>query len=79
MQEYFQLSLENGVNVDALGFENFTALHNAVIGSHAEMVQLLLENGADPTLVNRYGDTAIQLAQRHEKEEILEFLNPLDF
>lgn len=52
---------ETGVNVQD-EYAN-TSLHHAVYASNAAMVQLLLQHGADATIRNRDGITAIMLAE----------------
>ncbi len=39
-----------------------TALHGAANVGHAEIVRFLLDNGGDPNLQDKYGDTALTLA-----------------
>ncbi|KAF8507543.1 ankyrin repeat-containing domain protein, partial [Gautieria morchelliformis] len=44
--EIFQLLLEQGADVNAMGGEYGTALLAAALSGHTEIVQLLLEHGA---------------------------------
>ena len=39
-----------------------TSLHHAVSAGHVAMVRLLLQHGANPAIQNRYGMTAVELA-----------------
>ena len=40
-----------------------------------EKVKVLLENGADPTLKNMTGDTALTLAKKTKHTDIVQLLN----
>lgn len=55
-------------NLDATDAEGRTALMLAVAFLEPECVALLLQAGADPTLRDRQGRTALDLAHRHERE-----------
>jgi len=49
-------------NVNALGFEGNTALHEAAHRNHLGLVKLLLQHGGDPNLKNANGKTPFDLA-----------------
>ncbi|MGP8323669.1 MAG: ankyrin repeat domain-containing protein, partial [Methanosarcinaceae archaeon] len=51
-----------------------TALMKASEGGHTAVISLLLEKGADPTLVNRDGKTALYLAIKAGYGEIAKML-----
>lgn len=51
-----------------------TALHFAVENNAPDLVELLLENGADVRAVNKQGLSALAVAVREEKIEISELL-----
>jgi ankyrin repeat protein len=51
------LILENGVDVKGIDFKGNTALYEAVKFGYAEVVRLLLRNGADPKAENIEGRT----------------------
>lgn len=60
--------LEHGALVNSEDAKGFTPLHHAVITKNdretaVEMVELLLQKGADPNRKNKEGKTALQLAQ----------------
>ncbi len=38
------------VEIDQATSKGFTALHYAVVGGHDEVVKILLEEGADPSI-----------------------------
>lgn len=42
-----------------MSFRGFTALHYAVLNDDMEIIELLIENGADPTLEDEAGHRAI--------------------
>lgn len=47
--------------------DGMTALHWACLNSDVEMVEVLLENGADPTLKDGYGRTPMVWAKKNQK------------
>jgi ankyrin repeat protein len=49
-------------------------LRAAAFRGHAELVELLLERGADPTLANPDGKTALDWAREHGHHEVVELL-----
>lgn len=54
--------LKGGANIDARCFKGDTALIYAVEGgSHGDVIDALLQAGADPTIVNQEGKTAMDL------------------
>jgi hypothetical protein len=55
--------LVDGLDVNAQGKDGRTLLHWAADVGHYDAVELLLRNGADPTLADREGVTPLQLAQ----------------
>lgn len=54
--------LEQNIDVDAAQVDGMTALHWAVYHDLDEMVELLLDAGAEPAVENRYGVTPLSLA-----------------
>jgi len=52
--------LAHGAEVNAQDIQLKTALHYAIQEHRFETTKLLLANGADPFLKNRYGDDALQ-------------------
>lgn len=57
--------LANGAVVNATESDGYTALHFAAVWNKPRLVQLLLDNRADPTLRTLAGDTALQLAKQN--------------
>jgi hypothetical protein len=58
--------MDNGLDINSMSEVHdttFTALHAAAITNNAEGAQLLLELGADPTLKDSEGRTALELAR----------------
>jgi hypothetical protein len=52
------LLIENGADVNGTGEMSYTPLHYAVNYKHMDVIQLLLQNGADATIKNDFGKTA---------------------
>lgn len=75
------LLLEHGAEIDAQDpLYGKTALHNAASNGHLEIVELLVEQGADPTIENNDGQTPYELAASFlanpERLAVMRFLEP---
>ena len=75
-EEFCQIFIKNGAEINAQGkFPELTALHVAIIGNtnpdEEDIVQLLIDHGADPYLTNAQGDDAFRLASLEPHEPIL--------
>jgi ankyrin repeat protein len=66
--------LEAGANVNAKA-ESAAPIHGAVMGGSAEMVRLLLEQGADPSLPDYKGRGARQLADDMGRRDLAELFD----
>lgn len=66
--------LEAGAEVNTRGMNQRTPLWSAVSGNQVELVRMLLAAGADPTIPNRDGKTAVDVAQEKDPRivELLE-------
>jgi ankyrin repeat protein len=51
------------VNIDAQDNEGNTPLHVAATNGHGRIVRLLMDHGADSSIINRQGFTASDLAR----------------
>jgi ankyrin repeat protein len=70
-----ELLLEKGAEVDLQGtYEGFTALMTAASEGLVDIVRVLLEHGADPSLVDKDGDTAASFAQQNGHAEVVALL-----
>jgi len=58
--ELCKFLLENGANVNAEDIQNKTALHYAIQEHRSETTKLLLQFKADPTILSKWGDDALQ-------------------
>ena len=54
--------IEHGANVNAVDAKGYTPLHGAAVRGDNEMIQYLVEKGADVTAVNKAGDTVADMA-----------------
>ncbi len=66
---------QKGVNLNvAIGNSKFTPLHFAAGNNYPTSVRVLLDHGADPTIVDAQGRTASQLAIQNGCQEISRFI-----
>ena len=54
-----------------------TALHSAAWERQLECARLLVERGADPTVTNEDGQTALDIARKREFPEIIAYFESL--
>lgn len=66
-------TLRNGVNANAKTNAGMTAIMFASMGNHVDIIKMLIEWGADPTVQSFDGCTALKLAQIHQNREAVEF------
>jgi ankyrin repeat protein len=66
--------LDQGGEIDFQDDEGNTALMYAVNARHTENVKLLIESGANPTLVNENGATVLSVAQTKDNAAITEMI-----
>ena len=72
--ELCTLLLKHGVDVNARDLQNKTALHYAIQEHRLETIELLLANNADPHLISRYQDDALQTACLKGATHIFDYL-----
>jgi ankyrin repeat protein len=61
-EEIFHMLLDRGADIDATDERlGYTALHFACASGQTNLVRLLLENGADPTIVAKSGNTPLEI------------------
>ncbi len=53
---------EQGADVNSRDHEGYTPLHHAAARGDIEMIEYLVEHGADPTVVSRHGQTTADMA-----------------
>lgn len=68
--------IRKGVDLDIQGKHGDTPLMHAVYFSYYEIVQALLENGADPHIEDNRGRTALSVAQARGNQRMLNILEP---
>ena len=66
--------INDEVDVNKVDQEGWTALHYAVLTGKFECVKVLVNNGADENIVNKRGDSALDMSKRYP--EIYEYLRP---
>lgn len=62
---------QHGACVNAMDLWQFTPLHEAASKNRVEVCSLLLSHGADPTLLNCHGKSAVDVAPTPELKERL--------
>jgi ankyrin repeat protein len=73
--ELLQKLIDKGADVNTMcNIEKRTCLIWAVINHNKNIVQLLIEAGADINIQDRYGDTALILASMYGSKEIVKLL-----
>ncbi len=72
------MNLIAGSDVDTIGIGNKTALHYATCRGYVADVNILLNGGADPHLVDRDGDGCLHLAAREACADVIEVLISVD-
>jgi ankyrin repeat protein len=69
------LLIQRGYDINAIGPRNgYTPLHDAVWANYPEGAKLLLAAGADVNIKNKDGLTALELARKNGKKELVAIL-----
>jgi hypothetical protein len=71
---YAQKVLQMNFDANLRHDNGYTALAYAAMKGNGRMVELLLRNGADPTVVTKEGDTPVELALRLGHSEVADIL-----
>lgn len=58
--------LKTNINLNQQGLSKYSPLRYAVVNDHPEIVEFLLENGADPSFVEKDGKTAIDIVNKDD-------------
>ena len=69
-----KLLIENAAYIDAASPNGSTPLMMAAMYGNTSTLKLLLDEGADPTLKNQLGLTAVDFAQRADRKEMVELI-----
>lgn len=72
--DVIRVLLERGAEIDAVDSLQRTALHRAAIFGHADAAQLLLAEGANPTLRDKWGNTPADRAAQAGYDELASVL-----
>jgi hypothetical protein len=60
--------------INAVNEAGNTPLHWAALNGHLESVKLLIQNGADVTIINQAGHDAVFEAEINDKNEVVDWL-----
>jgi hypothetical protein len=60
--------------INAVNDAGNTPLHWAAVNGHLESVKLLIQSGADVTIINRAGHDAVFEAEINDKKEVVDWL-----
>ena len=71
--DIMRLLLAHGANVNQPG-SNYSPLYEAAIRGHFEMVEELLNRGADPTWVDMFGRSIVQRVNTPDNQEMVNLL-----
>ncbi len=75
-----RLLIEKGANVNSQSNQGYTPLILAAYNGNIEIVELLMENGADKTLTDKNKKNAIDYAKENSKKDVESYLNnPVEF
>jgi len=66
-ENMIRLLIASGADLNAQADNGMTILHEAVIDNKVGLVELALMAGVDPTIKDRYGNTALQWAERIDR------------
>lgn len=75
--EMIQILSDAGAILDGVDSQKETSLIIAAGEGHIESVEMLISLGADPDLKNINGMTALDIARKFKKRQIIHFLKPL--
>jgi ankyrin repeat protein len=72
-----ELLLAHGAQVDVAGEGGWTALHMAAQWNHPGIARLLIEKGANKAYLDGGGRTPLEIAQKYESRDVVNFLSTL--
>ena len=72
--QIIQILIREGAQIDAKDDEGWTPLHGAAWEGHESVVTTLLDAGADYNLVNRSGESPIDLARQAQHDKVVEII-----
>lgn len=72
--EILKLLLDEGIDVTAKDFHDYTAMHYASMYGWIEMMKMMMEHGGNIRDLNREGNNTLLVAVEYNQEEVVEFL-----
>jgi len=63
-----------GAEVNARNFDENTPLHWSAYKGHVDIIETLIYKGADYNLKNKHGETALLIASKYGKTEVVKYL-----
>jgi len=74
--EFVKTLLDHGADIESRGGElGYTALQVAVVSDQLEVIQILVERGANMYTTNDVGKSSLELAKLHRRQGIWDYLN----
>jgi len=67
--------LNHGADINSKNSSGYTALHLSSQNGHLSVVECLIKYGADLYTKNQYGEIPVELARKHKKIIVFQFLN----
>jgi len=69
-----RIFLDRGDDVNVKNENEETPLHKAVTNGNLEVIKMLIESGAEPMQVDKFGDSPVTLAEKYFKTELIPLL-----
>ena len=77
MKAFKRLLVAPGINLNQEDKEGVIPILLAAYNGRLNMIKLLVEHGADPTVKNAEGKSALDMATLNKKQDVIEYLNKI--